>query len=527
MTPDVHLWNLLELARERFGACPAIRQDGRSVDYAALERRCTALAEGLIALGLTPGQRIGILAPNDPAFLEAYFAAAGADLVLCPLNTRLTPLELGAILRDGEARALIAHSAHADLARATLPLVPQVQDLCWIDGLPRSGDPASQVRELDWQKMASQPARARLAPRAGADDVAQLYYTSGTTGEPKGVMLTHRNVELHARNAALELGLSATDVWGHFAPMFHLADAWATFAITLVGGCHVFAPRFDEALVLDVIERQGVTLTNLVPTMLQRLVHYPRVAERDFSRLRLILSGGAPIARDVVRQIMRVFGCTYVQTYGMTETSPYLTLSLLHPHLERLPPQEQFAYRAKTGRPFRGVDLRVVDEQGRDVARDGRQVGEIWVSGATVTPGYWKRPDLTAAAFSGKFLRTGDLATIDGEGYVDIVDRKKDMIITGGEKVYSTEVESALFAHPDVVEAAAFAAPNAEWGEEVRAAVALRAGASVGVPELLAHCRTRLAGFKCPRRIELLDTLPKTGTGKVSKSMLRASFGGA
>jgi len=221
---------------------------------------------------------------------------------------------------------------------------------------------------------------------------------------------------------------------------------------------------------------------------------------------------------------MATFGGEYVQTYGMTETSPYLTLSLLAPHLRALPPDQQFRYRARTGRPFCTVDLRVVGEDGRDVPADDRTVGEIRVRGPSVTPGYWEDPAATAEAFVDGWLCTGDLAVIDGEGYVDIVDRKKDMILSGGENVYSTEVENALYEHPAVLEAAVFGVPDERWGEAVAAAVVLRDGAAVDADALIDHCKQQLARYKAPKRVWFLDELPKTGSGKITKAALRERY---
>ncbi|TAJ16386.1 MAG: hypothetical protein EPO68_11180, partial [Planctomycetota bacterium] len=366
-------------------------------------------------------------------------------------------------------------------------------------------------------------AEPRFEPaRVAATDVAHLYYTSGTTGRPKGVMLTHGNVTTHALAAIAELGIASTDTWGHFAPLFHLADAWATFAFTQVGARHVLVPRFEPELALAAIASSRVTITNLVPAMLNLMVRHPRLAEHDLSSMRAILSGGAPIAPEVVRAVSAAFGCEYVQTYGMTETSPYLTLSLLSPKLRALPPDEQLAWRAKTGRPFLTVELEVRGENGAPVPPDGTSVGEICVRGPTVTPGYWRDEEATRAAFDERgFLRTGDLAVLDAEGFVNIVDRKKDMIITGGEKVFSTEVEHVLYAHAAVLEAAVYGVPDATWGERVCAAVALRDGRNASADELIAHCRRELAGYKVPREFRFVDALPRTGSGKITKQPLR------
>jgi acyl-CoA synthetase (AMP-forming)/AMP-acid ligase II len=337
-------------------------------------------------------------------------------------------------------------------------------------------------------------------------------------------MLTQENVTVHALAAIAELQLTGRDVWGHIAPMFHLADAWATFAITWVGGCHVMQRRFDPSSVLDTIQRDRITLTNLIPTMLNALVNDPNVSTVDCSSLRLIMSGGAPIAPSLVKHIIEAFACDYVQTYGMTETSPYLTMSLLKPHLCSLRPSEQLRYKAKTGRPFLPVQLEVVDEQGRAVAADDIAVGEIRVRGRTVFPGYWNQPEETALAIRDGWLYTGDLATIDHEGYVTIVDRKKDMIITGGENVYSTEVENVLFAHPVVREVAVFGVPDPQWGEAVIAAAVLHDACRAGADGLLAHCKDHLAAFKIPKEIVYVGELPRTGSGKISKKALRAAY---
>jgi acyl-CoA synthetase (AMP-forming)/AMP-acid ligase II len=334
-------------------------------------------------------------------------------------------------------------------------------------------------------------------------------------------MLTHRNVCTHALAAIAELGLHDGDTWGHIAPMFHLADAWASFAVTWVGGRHALVPSFCAETALSAIARERITITNLIPTMLNLMLRHPALPSTDLSSLRLLLSGGAPIAPELVREVCTRFGCDYQQTYGMTETSPYLTLSRLSARLRALPADERLAYQAKTGRPFLGVELRVVDESGARIADDDRAVGEIQVRGETVTPGYWNLPEATREAFQDGWLRTGDLATVDGHGYLTIVDRKKDMILCGGENVYSIEVENVLYQHPAVLEAAVYGVPDELWGERVVAAVVLRAGQRATAGELEAFCKERLAAYKAPREVRFLAELPRTGSGKVRKRSLR------
>ncbi|MCA8952539.1 MAG: AMP-binding protein [Planctomycetes bacterium] len=491
----MNVWDFLAATAQRTPTAIALRHGDRSIDYATARDLALGLATRLRARGVMAGDRVGCLMHNGVEHYLACFAAAAAGAILVSLNTRLATAELRTILSHSGAALLLCDAAHQDGA-AELCIGVLAVDLATT---PTGGTPQL----------------------ADADQPAQLYYTSGTTGRPKGVVLTHRNVCTHALAAIEELGLAATDRWAHIAPMFHLADAWATFAITAVAGVHSFLPQFAPAAALDLLVAERITITNLVPTMLNLMVAEPSAATRDYA-LRVMLSGGAPIAPEVVRRILATFGCDYVQTYGMTETSPYLTLSLLLPELRALPLAEQLHWKCKTGRPFRGVELRVTDDRGAPIAADGVAVGEIRVRGATVTPGYWQDPAATAAAFDEHgFLCTGDLATIDAYGYVDIVDRKKDVVKTGGELVYSIEVENVLYAHPAVLECAVFGVPDELWGERVTAAVALRPDATATAAELIAFCRERIAHYKAPKAVRFLERLPRTGSGKIQKGALR------
>lgn len=504
MTANV--WNFLADAAARSPRAEALRQGPRTHTYAEAHHFALQLASSLHARGIRPGDRIGCLMDNHIEHFVAYFAIAAAGAILVSLNTRLSANEQQNVLAHSDSVLLLHDDAHA--ARA--------QELA-----PRLRGGAVPVATAIAAGTGSD-----FAPTlAAADQPAQLYYTSGTTGSPKGVVLTHRNVATHARAAVQELGLCSSDRWAHIAPMFHLADAWATFAISAVGGCHVFLPHFTALAALDLLAAERITITNLVPTMLNLMVKEPGAGDRSYA-LRTMLSGGAPIAPDVVHRILGTFRCDYVQTYGMTETSPYLTLSLLTPALRELPPERQLHWKCKTGRAFLGVTLEVVDDAGKHVPKDARTVGEIRVKGATVTPGYWQNPAATAAAFDGDgFLRTGDLATIDEHGYVDIVDRKKDVIKTGGEAVYSVEVEHVLYAHAAVLECAVYGVPDPLWGERVTAAVVLRPGAAATAAELIAFCRERIAHYKAPKDVRFLDALPRTGSGKITKKALRDAAG--
>jgi fatty-acyl-CoA synthase len=488
--------------------------------YREVADRAGRLAAVLTSLGIEPGDRVAVLHRNCHRMLEVYFGAVHARVVLVPLNHRLTAADLAYILDDTSARLLIADTGWSVLALeaiaiAQTPCTPVWSRVGEEDDVSGSG--------LDYEVLSDDVGKQPL-PGIAADesDPAAIYYTSGTTGHQKGVVLTHRNISSHALATIAELGLTDGDTWAHVAPMFHLADAWATWAITWVGGRHVMVGAFDPEAVLREFLLRAVTVTNLVPTMLNDLVNHPSAGGVELPSFRLVMSGGAPISPQLVRRVVETFRCEYVQTYGLTETSPYLSFSLLKAHLRRLPLDEQMRYRSKTGRPALGVELRVVDEQGSDVPADGRAVGEIIARGDRITPGYWQNPEATAKAFHDGWFSTGDLATVDTEGYLDIVDRKKDVILTGGELVYSTEVENALYDHPAVLEAAVIGVADDRLGERITAFVVLRSGASCGADELVRHCRDRLAHFKCPRSVELLEALPRTGSGKISKKALRA-----
>jgi acyl-CoA synthetase (AMP-forming)/AMP-acid ligase II len=317
------------------------------------------------------------------------------------------------------------------------------------------------------------------------------------------------------------LSLKDIDVWLHAAPLFHLADAWATWAITMAGGSHVLESDFDPIAICNCIENQRGTLTNLIPTMYYRLVNYPDVNKYNYSSLRLLLSGGAPISPNLVKRIIETFKCDYIQTYGMTETCPFLTMSILKNHLHSLPYEEQLRYKSTTGRKFKGIELKVVNEKGEQVKANNRDVGEIIVKGDTITKGYWKLPQETKRVFKNGWLYTGDMAIINEEGYVTIVDRKDDMIITGGENVYSIEVENVLYTYPAVLEAAVIGVPDAEWGEIVKAFVVLKEGKKTTEKEIIEFLKGRIAAYKVPKSIEFQDCLPKLGSGKICKKRLK------
>src|SRR4030043_1421109 len=432
----------LKKASKFFPQKQAIICGGKRWTYREFHERVNRFSHGLKAFGVGKDDKGAILHPNRHTFLEVYYGITQIGAISVPINIRLSPGEIAFILQDSESKVLIADPMFQGKIDAIRGEIPKIEKILWT-GKERAGKgPLDNYYEI----ALSQNVPVQFPkPSISDEDIAQIYYTSGTTGRPKGVMLSHKNVTAHALGTIAEIHLTDRDVWIHVAPLFHLADAWATWAITWVGGTHVLIREFNAKTVLETIEREKVTITNLIPTMLNLMVNHPDVTKFDYCSLRLLLSGGAPIAPEVVRKIVETFKCDYIQTYGMTETSPYLTLSILKEHLDQLPYEDRLRFKSKTGREFIGVALKVVDEQGKEIKKDEKEVGEIIVKGDIVTKGNWKLPEETKKSIKEGWLYTGDLAVIDEEGYVTIVDRKKDMILTGGENVYSTEVEKVLY----------------------------------------------------------------------------------
>jgi non-ribosomal peptide synthetase component F len=383
--------DILEQAVESHSERIAVEEAQDRITYRELGERVARLAAFLREHAAAPSDRLGILAPNSSLFLEVYFAAARAGMVLVPLNTRGHTQGLARLLDHAGASSLLVHG----------DLVEPGREIARRCGIPMIG--SDELDELS-RSSASAP---HFAGRP--NDAVQIYYTSGTTGEPKGVILTHANVCAHAEMARDALALTDADTFGHIAPMFHLADAWATFSITLVGGRHRMVGSFRPEAVIDELS-SGITITNLVPTMLGDLVHHS-AARRPYPGLRKILSGGAPITPALVDRVIATFGCDYAQTYGLTETSPFLTMSLLLEHLKSRPTAVQRGFQCKTGRPLPGVEVRVLGDDGFPVPPDETTVGEIVARGPTVTPGYWRNEEATAQAFRDGWFHTGDPST--------------------------------------------------------------------------------------------------------------------
>jgi long-chain acyl-CoA synthetase len=509
------LGDALERAGGLFGDKEAVVDGDRRLTYSELERRVAGLGGGLAGLGVEPGTVVAALMLNSLPHFEYALGVPRIGAVVNDLNYRLAPAELAFILSDSEATVLVVDDMFLDAGRRLAEECDTVQHLVYA-GAGEVPDGLVPYEDL----VAADP-----APVAGGrDQLAGIYYTGGTTGLPKGVMLTHANLIANAKHSLIGLGYDSNDRYLHAGPMFHLADGAATFAITWVGGTHVFVPAFEPEAVLRIIEAESVTTMALVPTMINMLVHHEAVHKHDLSSVRRVLYGGSPIPLEVQRTGARVFDCAWIQAYGMTEAAPIVTLC--HVDVERaLRGEEPHATRLRSaGTPIVGVRAEIRHADGSRAAPG--EVGEVWVRGPNVMAGYWQRPEETAQALTEDgWYRSGDAAYADEDGYLYVVDRVKDMIISGGENVYCSEVENALHEHEAVVEAAAFGVPDERWGERVHAVVAVQPGAEVDADALIAHCRERIAAYKLPRSMDLRDEpLPKSGAGKVLKRDLREPY---
>ncbi len=510
----MRIWEIVDYAARFYGDQEAIICGTERLLYAQFHERVRRLAAGLLATGAAPGDRLGVLMPTCHRYAELHFAAAYTGLVLTPLDYRLTAPELAYLLNDAGVSTLVLGADQADLFAATAPSLYTGPRLIWAGDCDRAG-------LLYEDLLASHAPLHRPAVEHGEDELAQLYYTSGTTGRPKGAMLSERNVTQTALLNAVMTGLAADDVFLRCCAGFHMSDSWANYAVTIAGARHIILPAFEPEAVLSAVQRERVTMTSLVPTMIKALLDSPRLEDFDVSSLRLVTYGAAPIPAEHLRAALQHFPCEFRQWYGLSEAYP-AAIQLLGSEVRLEGPPDAMRRLRACGRASLGMQVRVVNGAGEDVQPN--EVGEIRIKGPNVMLGYWNQPEATAQALRDGWLCSGDAATVDEAGYIYIVDRLKDMMISGGENVYSTEVEQALSSHPAVRECAVIGVPDEQLGERVHAIVALRPGQSATAEELIEFTHGRIADYKCPRSVQFVAMLPKTGSGKIQKTALRAPF---
>ena len=478
-------------AARYYSARTALAPAGGSLSFLELENRIKGIAASLRADGFKAGDRLALLLPNSPEYIELVYACSWLGVIVVPLNTRLSLVEIDRVLADATPHGLVRHSS-----------------------LPTPTVPMSWQRVLDQDPLKIQN-DLPSSPVYDPDAVLALIYTSGTTGQPKGVMVTHASIlaDVHHFNYWMRYAEGA--IYLHAAPLFHIADFPAIFAAPAFGAYQLTLPKFNPQNFCEAVERERVSHTILVPTMINLLTKFPEVKKYDLSSLEVLGYGGSPMAPDLIRRTRQLLPhLKLVQVYGLTE-SGFLTGLQDQEHTD-----DRFL---SCGRPCPGIDLQVADDAGKQV--EAGKPGELVARGANIMRGYWNNPGETALAFRDGTFRTGDIGYQDPAGYFYILDRAKDMIVTGGENVYSGEVEAVIYAHPAVREAAVFGIPDPQWGEVVMACVMLKPGSTLNVDALIAFCRKSLASYKIPRRVEFLDTeLPKSGSGKILKRLLRERF---
>ncbi len=477
----------------------ALIHGGTRVTYADLHERTTRLAHALRARGVRRGDRIAYLGPNHPAYLETLFAAGTLGAVFVPLNIRLAGPEIAYQLADSGAKALLYAPSHAGL----------------VAGLPGSTDVRTYVEVgAEYEGLLAAASDERIDQPVSLDDTSIIMYTSGTTGRPKGAMLTHGNLVWNAFNVLVDHDLIADERALVSAPLFHTAGLnMLTLPVLLKGGTCVLVEAFDPEATFDLIERHRITFMFGVPTMFDQVARHPRWAQADLSSLRILTCGGSPVSTSLIAAYQER-GLTFLQGYGMTEAAPG-TLFLDAEHA--------VSKAGSAGVPHFFSDVRVVRPD--LTAVDVGETGEVVVRGPHVMPGYWGLPEETAAVFADGWFRSGDAARVDDDGYVYIVDRIKDMIISGGENIYPAEIEDQLLAHPDIVECAVIGVADDKWGEVPRAVVVPREGVTLDPEEVIASLAGRLAKYKIPKSVVVVDALLRTASGKLLKARVRSRYG--
>jgi fatty-acyl-CoA synthase len=515
LTPIRFLYRGVDLFGRKIGVVSGVKR----FTYAEFGARAELLASGLRALGISPGDRVAYLSFNNHQLLEGYYGVVMAGAIVMPLNVRLTPAELIGILNHSGARVLIFENDFAPLIEALRKACPAIEHFVTVDE-------KIQVASMTYEELLAS-GRAERVDYTSIDEtsIAELFYTSGSTGTPKGVMLSHRTLYLHGLAVAATFNREDNAVELHTIPLFH-ANGWGRpQTAPMMGVKQVMVRRFEPTTVFRLIQEERATAMSVVPTMANALLNAPDLGQYDFSSLTQIHIGGAAASPELVERMERAFHCNVMAGYGLTETSPVATSARDKCTVVYRDDADRIHHQAMAGWPLPGCEIRVVDVQMKDMPRDMESIGEVVIRGDNVMDGYYKDPEGTAAVMTDGWLHTGDMAVWDEENYIHIVDRKKDIIISGGENISSIEVEKAIFAHPAVFECAVVSAPDAKWGEIPVAFVVVKPGHRLTQEEMCTFLQERIAKFKMPRAVEFVEgALPKTGTGKIIKRELREKF---
>jgi fatty-acyl-CoA synthase len=508
--------DFLRRAAQVYPGKEAIIDGDARYTYREFQNRVYQLANSFLKMGITKGDRVAILSPNSHFFLESFYATSAIGAILVPLNYRLQDSDLEYILDHAGAICLLADRALAETAGELRAALGKVRH--WVSADDDGGHADPPDGWVDWNETIRDSSIERPPdPGSNENDLVSINYTSGTTARPKGVMLTHRNCYLNAYNMIAHLGIQHGDKELWTLPMFHCNGWGGVYALTGMAGTHVVLRAVEAERAFELIEKEGVTFACMAPTVLRLLLDSPDRKRHEIrSKVRFTVAGAAPPAAFIER-LEEELGFEFIQIYGLTETAPLLTVS----RPDHATKRDDWSRRSRAGVAGLGVEIRLVDPQGQDVPKDNAHIGEVCARSNVVFKGYWEQPDQTDEAIRDGWFHTGDLAVWDENESIHIVDRKKDVIISGGENISSPEIEDALYQHPAVLECAVIGIPSEKWGETPLALIIVRPGESPSADEIISFCREHLAHFKCPTEIDFVDELPRTATGKLQKFRLR------
>ena len=504
-------------ARALYGAREAVVDGALRFTYAQFFDRCDRFSSALQALGVKPGDRVAYIAPNTHAQLESFYAVPQIGAVLVPVNYRLSPEEFVYIINHSGATVVCAHEDYLDCLETIRPQLPDVRHFVALEGR-RPTDSSW----LDYELLVREASVDFAKPEIGELDLLTINYTSGTTSRPKGVMITHRNAYMNIVGTLIHMPMRITDRYLWTLPMFH-ANGWTfTWTVTAVGAAHICLRKVDPAKMFALIREEHVSMLCAAPTVLIGIANAPAEIRANAPKGVRVVTGGAAPAAATIERLEGELGWTITHIYGLTETAPFITVCEPRPEHEALSAGARAVIKARQGvELITSGELLVADENGRAVPHDGFTVGEITVRGNAVMKGYYNDPEATSVAMRGGYFHSGDAAVVHPDGYIDIRDRLKDVIISGGENISSVEVEGVLLRHPAVQEAAVVGMPDEKWGEAPHAFIVFKAGASATPEDLRAFMREHLAHFKCPHSFNPVTDLPKTATGKIQKFVLR------
>jgi fatty-acyl-CoA synthase len=500
--------------RKLYADCEAVVDGDLRLSYEEFFERCDRWSSALESLGIKQGDRVVYVAPNTHAMLESFYAVPQLGAVLVPLNYRLIADDFIYLINHSGARIVCAHSDYLDLVDSIRDQLPNVEAFVALEGL-REG-------WLDYEELLDAASPEYTKPVINETDLLTINYTSGTTARPKGVMITHRNAYINVVGTLVHHKMAIDDRYLWTVPMFH-ANGWTfVWIVTAIGGTHVCLRKVDPAVVFDLVREEGITMLCAAPTVLISIANYPSELRQQTRRGLRVLTAGAPPAAATIERVEGELGWEITQVYGLTETSPFITICEPRPEFAQLSASDRCAIKACQGvELLTSGELRVVDEDGNEVPRDGETLGEIIVRGNAVMKGYYNEPEATAAVIRDGWFHSGDAAVVHENGYAEIRDRIKDVIISGGENISSIEVEGVMLRHPAVQEIAIVGVPHERWGEAPHAFVVLKSGAAATEIELREFARAHLAHFKAPHSVTFLSELPKTATGKIQKYVLR------